>query len=311
MPSHGAPGHIPVLVEPIVRLLAPAAGETYVDATAGLGGHARIIGAALGPAGTVVLNDVDPGNLSRAIANLAGVGPVVRTIHGNFANLPRTLEEQNLRADLVLADLGFSSSQMDDPVRGFSFMREGPLDMRLDPGLPTSAADLVNAMSERELTDLIREYGEDRLAPRIARKLVQARAGSPITTTSRLAEIVRAAYGPAARGLGIDPATRTFQAIRIAVNDELGTLEAFLAKVRRGAEKAKEGSGWLKPGARVGVISFHSLEDRPVKRCFVDLVKSGLAEDLTRDPVTADEGEVQANPRSRSAKLRVIRIRAD
>jgi 16S rRNA (cytosine1402-N4)-methyltransferase len=300
-----------VLLEPIIRLLAPVAGETYVDATAGLGGHARAIGAALGPRGLVVLNDVDPGNLERAAAHVVGLGasaPRVRTIRGNFANLPRTLGEENLRADLVLADLGFASSQMDDPVRGFSFMREGPLDMRLDPGLPISAADLVNSMSERELADLIAEYGEDRMASRIARKLVQARAQSPITTTSRLAELVRAAYGPASRGLSIDPATKTFQAVRIAVNDELGTLDAFLAKLRRGAERVGEASGWLRPAARVGIISFHSLEDRPVKRAFAELVRSGLAVDLTPDPVTADEAEVGANPRSRSAKLRVVRL---
>lgn len=310
-PAPATFGHIPVLLREVVTLLGCGAGETYVDATAGLGGHARAVGEAIGPTGTVVLNDMDAGNLARARANLEAGGsasPRVVTIHGNFANLPRTLEESNLRADAVLADLGFASSQMDDPVRGFSFMREGPLDMRLDQSIPISASDLVNSMSERELADLITEYGEDRQAARIARKLVQARAQSPITTTSRLAELVRAAYGPAARGLLTDPATKTFQAIRIAVNDELGTLEAFLAKVKRGAERAKDGSGWLKPGARVGIISFHSLEDRPVKRLFAELVKSGLAEELTKDPVTASEAEVGNNPRSRSAKLRVVRV---
>jgi 16S rRNA (cytosine1402-N4)-methyltransferase len=305
----GQPGHVPVLAEEVLRVLDPRPGETYVDCTAGLGGHAATIGARLGATGTVVLNDVDPGHLAVAQERLGAIKPAERprviALRGNFADLAIRLgaHQLPLHADLVLADLGFSSGQMDDAARGLSFMREGPLDMRLDPGLTTTAADLVRSLPEGELAGLIAELGEDRNARRIARKLVAAREQEPILTTSRLAEIVRGASG--GRHTGIDAATRTFQALRIAVNDELGSLQALLDSVVRGAS----GEGWLRKGARVGVISFHSLEDRLVKNAFADLARRGQAELLSRKPIVAGEDELKHNARARSAKLRAVRLR--
>jgi len=269
----------------------------------------------LGQTGTIVLNDLDPGNLELAQAHVhqaceAGAGPTVRCVRGNFADLPVWLENEGLCADLLLADLGFASTQVDDASRGLSFSREGPLDMRLDPDGPTTAADLIADLDERELADLIYEFGEERLSRRIARKIVESRGQEPIMTTGGLAKLVRRAYPrpPKGRRHRIDPATRTFMALRIAVNDELGALDGLLRDLPR----------LLKPGGRAAVISFHSLEDRRVKRAFLALGRD--AENpgepggrgnrgyrlLTRKPVTASDDEAQANPRSRSAKMRVI-----
>lgn len=315
MPAH----HVPVLLDAVLRVLAPRAGETYVDCTAGLGGHAAEVAKVVGGEGTVVLNDMDRSSLDRAEGRLRGVLEGVKagararivTLHGNFADLPRKMGEIGLQADMVLADLGFASPQVEEPGRGFSFARDGPLDMRMDQTSPMTAADLVASLPEGELADLIWEFGEERNSRRIARKLVEARRDAPITTTGRLADLVRAASGMGGSGAGsIDPATRTFQALRIAVNDEIGSLHALLESVARGAVGARSAnsSGWLRSGARVGIISFHSLEDRPVKRVFAEMVKDGSAEHLTRKPLTADEAEVGANARSRSAKLRAIRV---
>lgn len=309
-------GHVPVLLRQVVDLLDPKPGDVVLDCTAGLGGHAAELAARAGPTGDVVLNDLDAGNLARASARVSGGvsgggSARVATLHGNFADAPRRVEEQGLAADVVLADLGFASNQIEDAARGFSFMRDGPLDMRLDPSQGATAADLVRSLPEGELVRIIREFGEDREAFRIARKIVQARQTAPITTTGQLADIVRQALGPAAARDSIHPATRTFQGLRIAVNDELGSLEAFLHAVRHGAGRVRRGeSGWLRPLARVGIISFHSLEDRIVKRGFGALVDEGLAQHVTRKPVEAEEDEVRDNPRSRSAKLRVIQIAA-
>jgi 16S rRNA (cytosine1402-N4)-methyltransferase len=301
------PGHIPVLVDGVLSVLAPGAGETCLDCTAGLGGHAAAIAPPLGPRGTLVLNDADPANLVRARARVEGAaaGPRVVAMQGNFAEAPRRIHEQGLTANLVLADLGFSSNQVEDAGRGFSFSRDGPLDMRLDPTLPVTAAELVASLPEAELVRIIRDYGEDRDAPRIARKLVEARRAGPISTTGQLAHLIRQAGSRRPHRDSIDPATRTFQALRIAVNDELGSLESLLDWVRRGAGQA---GGWLSPGARIAMISFHSLEDRPIKRVFAGLVNQGLATALTKRPIEADESEVARNPRSRSARLRAIRI---
>lgn len=303
--------HIPVLLREVVALLAPKSGETYLDCTAGLGGHAAGIAPALTASGTVILNDADPGNLAHAKARIEALpnAPKVHAIHGNFAEIPWKLRDQpsdetgSVGVDMLLADLGFASSQMDDAARGFSFMRDGPLDMRLDPTLPTSAADLVNTLPEAELLRILRDFGEEKAARTIARKLVQTRRETPITTTSQLAETVRSVLKPT--GNGIHPATRTFQALRIAVNDELGSLDALLGAVRRAASGK---SSLLKPGARVGIIAFHSLEDRPVKHCFADLIRDGFAEDVSGGAVKPADDEVDGNPRSRSATLRVIRI---
>ncbi len=294
---------MPVLLGEVVAALAPCADSTYVDCTAGLGGHAAEIASRMG-AGQVVLIDADPTMLARAEARVreAAPGCTVVARRGNFAEAERLVDALGLKADMVLADLGFCSAQMDEGERGFSFMRDGPLDMRLDPGLSTSAADLVNTLPERELASIFRDFGEEPRASQVARKIVGARSESPILTTVRLAELIRAIVprSPA----GIDPATRVFQALRIAVNDELGVLDALLSSVARGAS----GGGWLAPGARVGIISFHSLEDRPVKTALGELVRRGLAEAAGARLVEAGEDERRRNPRARSAKLRAVRL---
>jgi len=304
--------HIPVLLDEVLDLLAPAPGGTYVDATAGLGGHAEAVAERLGPSGRIVLNDLDPGNLERAGERVRAAVPGIEviTVHGSFASLPAELEEWGVRADGFLADLGFASNQVDDPDRGLSFKADGPLDMRLDPTRGETAADLVNRLGERELADLIFAFGEERLSRRIAQKLVETRRDGPILTTNRLADIVRSAY-PAAmkRKSRIDPATRTFQALRIAVNGELDHLDRLLSAVGQGAQAASAGhESWLACGARVGIIAFHSLEDRPVKQAFNDLASRDLVDRLTRKPIVAGDAESASNPRARSAKLRGVRV---
>lgn len=324
-PNQTQPAHVPVLLTQVLQLLAPKPGEVYADCTAGGGGHAEHVAARLGPSGTVILNDLDEGSLEAARSRVEAVqdAPRVVCFRGNFADLPRRMAGAvdeapggagGLAADMLLADLGFSSAQMDAPERGFSFQREGPLDMRLHRGGGETAADLVNALPEAELESIIREYGEERMARAVARKLVAERERSPIDTTTRLAEIIRSVVGVHGSG-NIDPATRTFQALRIAVNDELGNLASLLESVERGAMVRRSGSiapgsakSWLAPGARVAVISFHSLEDRLVKRAFQRMSDSGLARLLTRKPVTADEDEVRTNRRSRSARLRAVEL---
>ncbi len=288
----------------VLDALTPRPGETAADATAGLGGHAEDLARRVAPGGTIVLNDWDESNLARARARIESLGLGVRVVayRGNFADLPRRMEEDALAADVVLADLGFSSNQMADAARGLSFQREGPLDMRLDRTMGLTAADLVNSLAEGELARIIRDLGEERGADRVARKLVTARAAEPILTTARLAQLVRGAIP--ARGGGIDPATKTFQALRIAVNDELGSLDALLAAVV-GACAGRR--AWLRAGARVGVIAFHSLEDRRVKQAFREVVAMG-GRDLTGGLVTPGEDEVGENPRARSAKFRAASI---
>lgn len=310
---HDPQAHIPVLLDEVVSLLAPSVGETIVDGTAGLGGHASALAARADPA-TVVLFDLDPGNLARATARVKAASPstVVHAVHSSFVQAPRQLASLSLAADVLLADLGFSSNQMSDPTRGLSFSFDGPLDMRLNPSSPITAAELVNSLTERELAGLLMEHGEEPppRARSIARNLVRARASGPISTTAQFASIVRDAIPARERyGGSIDPATRSFQALRIAVNDELGNLAALLTSIQQAARRIGLGeSTWLRPGARVGIISFHSLEDRPVKQMFASLVDAGLAEAVSRKAIQASEAELEANPRSRSAKLRVIRL---
>ena len=331
-----APGHVPVLLREVVALLSPQPGETVVDCTAGLGGHAAALAPCVGPTGRIVLNDLDPTNLARAgaVVRSAPDAPSVTTVRGNFAELPRRLVELGLAADAVLLDLGFASSQMDDASRGFSFMRDGPLDMRLDPDAPVTAARLVNTLPEGELAEILRDFGEERQARRIASKLVAERALAPIETTGRLAKVVSDALGgsgrahsrpsgpspggppggPPGRPSGrIHPATRTFQALRIAVNDELGALRSLLESVTRVASGPgiAPGGSWLARsgrGVRIVVISFHSLEDRLVKHAFAELVHRGLGEHLAKHPVAPSPDEQRLNPRSRSAKLRAVRL---
>ncbi|MGD9791020.1 MAG: 16S rRNA (cytosine(1402)-N(4))-methyltransferase RsmH [Phycisphaerales bacterium] len=306
------PRHVPVLIEETLAALDLKPGEVFADLTAGLGGHASRAARAVAPGGTVILNDVDSTTLGQAEARVRREveGISVVTIQGNFARGGESIAARGLLADGVLADLGFSSDQMDDGSRGFSFMRDGPLDMRMDPTLSITAKDLVASLPERELERILREYGEEPLARGIARKLAVERARGPIEKTTQLAEIVRAAVGHRGGGFGcrIHPATRTFQALRIAVNDELGVLDALLSAVTRGARKAGSEGAWLKPGARIAIITFHSLEDRMVKRAFQEGEAAGLWE--VHDPavVTPGEAEVERNPRSRSAKLRSVRL---
>ena len=296
-----------------LRLLDPKPGETAIDLTAGRGGHAIEFARRLQGSQRLILFDVDLGNLafaSERIARQFGHPPV--SMAGSFARVEELLGGGSVAADVVLADLGFSSTQMDDPSRGLSFSADGPLDMRLDPRAGVTAADLVASLPEAELARIIHDFGEEPLARRIARKLVETRGNEPITSTARLARLVREAYGPRARSSRLHPATRTFMALRIAVNDELGALRSLLQAIERAAERLARpeggGSTWLRPGARVGIISFHSLEDRLVKRAFADMSRRGLVTPVTRKPTVPTEREAAANPRSRSAKLRVVAI---
>ncbi len=308
-------GHIPVLVSEVLAALRPAPGQVFVDATAGLGGHARAVARALGLGGTAVLCDVDAGNLTHAAASVRALdqSPRVLEHHGSFAGLGRVLAQLGLRADMVLADLGFASSQVDDASRGLSFMRDGPLDMRLDPSGPLTAAALVASSSEADLTRIIREFGEERHAALVSRRIIEERRRGAIVSTGQLAALVRSALGgkyppPHAPG-AIDPATRTFQGLRIAVNDELGHLEAFLDSVGDAARLAARGEAtWLVAGARISMIAFHSLEDRPVKQAFRALSVEGVATETPRGHVEAGEVERGENPRSRSAKLRTLSV---
>jgi len=301
-------GHIPVMASQVMELLSPQAGQVGLDCTAGRGGHARLLAERLGGGGRLVAMDMDAANVAFVREAMAGLACEVEVVHGNFATARQVLDDLGLPgADVLLADLGFASTQMDDAQRGLSFKADGPLDMRLDTSQPTTAADLVNRLGQRELADVIYEYGEERLSRRIARKIVDRRAQSPIRTTADLARIVRRAYGGRAGKPGrtgkadrgrIDPATRTFQALRIAVNGELDALQSLLDSL----------PALLNPGGRAAIISFHSLEDRLVKRRFQQLRAEASATVLTKKPLTADDDEAAANPRSRSAKLRAIRM---
>jgi len=316
-----------VLLEEALAFLAPRPGETALDCTVGLGGHAEALAKRLGPTGVLILNDADPSNLASGVARIARLPspPRIVEFRGNFADSPRRTVDAALRADIVLADLGFASNQVEQPERGLSFAREGPLDMRLDPAAPLTAATLVNTLSEQELGEIIRDYGEERHWRSVARKLVAQRDLSPIETTTRLATIVRSVVGIHGGGNRIDPATRTFQALRIAVNDELGSLRSLLESISRSAAALERltgggadgnvcvpggggGGGWLGRGARIGIIAFHSLEDRMVKQTFAQLVSRNLAEHLGKRPIESTQAERERNPRARSAKMRIIRV---
>jgi 16S rRNA (cytosine1402-N4)-methyltransferase len=262
-----------------------------VDATVGGGGHALLIAPKLAPKGLLLGIDQDATMLERAASALAG--QPVKLVHRRFGELREVLNEQGIaRVDAVLADLGFASDQMNDPRRGLSFQTEGPLDMRLDPSSGEPASGWIADLSERELADLFWQYGEERFSRRIARKIVAVREQTPIQTSGQLAEIVRSCV-PRGRSR-IDPATRVFQALRIAVNDELGQLERLLQVLPE----------CLQPGGRAVIISFHSLEDRLVKRAF----REPPWEQLTRKPVVASDAEIEQNPRARSAKLRAAKL---
>ena len=294
--------HRPILVAEVLAALRPGPGLVAVDATLGYGGHAAALLPRLLPGGRLVGLDADPVELPRTEARLRALGfgeDVLTVRRSSFAGLPKVLRDAGLPAvDLVLADLGVSSMQLDDPARGFGFREDGPLDMRMNPSRGLSAADLLSRLPEDRLAALLRENADEPHAEALARALVVARGRAPVATTFALAAAVREGLaGLPARVReeeGDDPVRRTFQALRIAVNDELGALRAFLASLPSS----------LAPGGRVAILAFHSGEDRLVKKAFQAGERSGLFSAWSREPVRPGPEELRANPRSRSAKLR-------
>jgi 16S rRNA (cytosine1402-N4)-methyltransferase len=291
-------GHIPVLVSEVIERLNPGSAVAMLDCTIGRGGHAAELLDRAGPQAQLLGLDLDEQNLHAAVKRLATYGQRVQLRQTSFARFDDALKQSGLgQVDIIFADLGLSSNQLADASRGFSFDADGPLDMRLDTTQSTTATELVNALPERELADLLWQYGQERFSRRIAKRICQVRHHGRITTTSALANAVCSAVkvDPASRRSKIHPATRTFLALRIAVNHELDNLEAMLTKAPE----------HLRPGGRMGVISFHSLEDGLVKRDFRQRKKEGVYRILTPRPVTPGQLERRSNPRSRSAKLRV------
>lgn len=288
--------HVPVLPAQVLEGLAPRAGGRYIDGTLGGGGHAALVLEASGPDGQLLGIDTDPAALAAAQARLPHFGPRLSVVRGNFRAIGELARAAGFApVDGILLDLGVSSHQLDTVGRGFSFQADAPLDMRLDPDGPQTAADLVNTLPESDLADILYHYGEERASRRIARFIGEARRRQPLARTGELAELVVRAMG--GRRGKIHPATRTFQALRIAVNGELESLEQALPQAVE----------LLAPGGRLAVIAFHSLEDRIVKH-FFRAEASGDTPRLrliTKKPLEADEAEQQHNPRSRSAKLRV------
>ena len=287
-------GHVPALCREIAELLITDPGGIYVDATVGLGGHAGAILNSLSPAGRIVGIDLDADALKIAAENLSAFGKRAALVKGNYAGAPEILAALGIaKVNGILFDLGLSSYQLARPERGFAFSSDGPLDMRFDSGNSFSAEEIVNSWPTEELTRIFREYGEERHSSRIAAAIARERLRSPIKTTAQLREIA----GRAVPGRGrIDPATRIFQALRVAVNGEFDNLKKGLAALEE----------IILPGGRAAAISFHSLEDRIVKRAFAEMASGGGWRRITKKPVTADEAETGSNPRARSAKLRVI-----
>ncbi len=285
--------HEPVLVDEVVGFLRPRPDGIYVDATVGLGGHAAAVLAA--GAGRLIGIDRDAEALAIARRRLKSAAARVELVHADYRDLTRVLSARGIdRVAGIVADLGVSSMQLDDAARGFSFRLGGPLDMRMDRSTGPTAAELIATVEEKTLADVIWRFGEERHSRRIARAIVRARDRQPLTETAALASVVRAAAG--GRGSQrIDPATRTFQALRIWVNRELDGLDAFL----------DEAVNALEPGARLAVIAFHSLEDRVVKHTFRRLAADARIQLVTRKPVGPADAEVERNPRARSARLRV------
>ena len=322
MPSKGAPNmlpnvlphadsdHIPVLADEVRELLAVLPGETVVDATFGAGGHARLLAQDLAGQGKLVAIDRDPGAKPYFDRFKAAAGVEVRFLRGDFAVVLTQLAANDIGADAILLDLGISSMQIDRPERGFSYATDAPLDMRMDPSSEASAAEIVNTWDERELATIFRRYGEERYAKAIARAIVRQRAEHPFARTGELVDTIKLAIPTPARFGEGHPAKRVFQALRIAVNDELGQLEAALPAALQ----------MLRPGGRLAVISFHSLEDRIVKRFVAEQAKGCTCppdfpvcvcgkeptlRSLTRKPVRPGRHETDTNPRAASARLRV------
>jgi len=303
--------HVPVLLAEVVELLAPRPGALFVDGTLGGGGHSEALLERLTPGGRLFGIDRDPQATESTGQRLARFGDAFRALRGNHTDLARLLREQDVFAvDGILLDLGFSSVQLDDPARGFSFRADGPLDMRMDPTEGTTAAELLAGTSELALRRMLRTFGEERRANAIARAIVRRRESRPFDRTRDLAELVERTLGPGARRYRIHPATRTFQALRIVVNGEVEGLEELVA----------EAVSMLRRGGRLAVISYHSLEDRAVKNALRALAhrctcppgmpicgcdREDLVRLVTSKPIRPSDEEVERNPRSRSAKLRV------
>lgn len=282
--------HIPVLLDEVLDVLAPQSGETYLDLTAGYGGHAQQVVQKTGKGGLVVLVDRDQ-NATKHLGELFKNESSIEIVHDDFLSASKRLQEENKQFDMILADLGVSSPHLDNANRGFSFSKEGPLDMRMDESRGRTAADIVNEADEAELMNILRQYGEVHNAPKIARLIIEHR---PYQTTTQLAQVVARV---SRKWQAVHPATKVFQALRIAVNEEISLLESALPI-------------WidlLKPGGRLAVISFHSLEDRLVKQAFSS--RGGNRYDaelriLTKKPIVGSKTEIVSNPRARSAKLR-------
>ncbi len=288
--------HQPVLLKEAISSLNLKSGDLVLDATTGGGGHAREILKKILPGGYLIGLDVDPLALEIAEESLGDFRGSFKLINENFRNLDKILSKEHVKnLNAVLFDLGVSSYQITSSQRGFSIKEDARLDMRMDPSLQITAHDIVNRYKEREVSDIIEKFGEERFSKRIARRIVEMRSKKPIETTGDLARIVRDAIGPRYRKTRIDPATRTFQAIRIAVNDELTAL----------GEGLKKAVSWLDPGGRISVISFHSLEDRIVKNLFRGYSGLGVLKIITKKPAYPSSEEVASNPRSRSGRLRV------
>lgn len=316
MTSLADSGHVPVLLDEVVGLLSCRAGGLYVDGTAGRGGYTRAILEASAPDGRVVALDWDDEAVERVSEGLAAWSSRLRVEKASYADLPSVLARFEIQAvDGIVLDLGVSSPQLEDPERGFSFMADGPLDMRMDRSNTVTAEILVNGLSEKNLADLIYRYGEERLSRRIARTIVERRRERRITGTLDLASIVKRAVPRTRDALRIHPATRTFQALRIAVNGELEALEKLLDAA----------PGLLKPGGRLCIVSFHSLEDRMVKERFRSWTRNAppplrglpmlptetsrpMARLVTRKAVQATPEEEARNPRARSARLRCVEM---
>lgn len=273
--------HAPVLPAETLELLAPQSGELFVDGTLGLGGHAKLILQKISPKGKLIGLDADPRNLQLARENLADF-PNAELIHSNFRELDKIVALNSL--DGILLDLGVSSPHFDDPERGFSFKKNGPLDLRFDQSQPLTAAIILNSFLENQIADILRNYGEVGISRKIAHQICVARRRQKFQTTADLVDLVEVK--------SLLP--QIFQALRIAVNDELGALENTLNSAPK----------LLKSGGRIAIISFHSLEDRLVKNFFREQKKAGMLEILTKKPIVPSPAEVQNNPRSRSAKLR-------
>lgn len=304
--------HIPVLFREIMEIMDPKPGETFVDCTLGGGGHSRGFLERMGDTGRLIGIDQDTDALAAAGKNLAEFGDRVTYVHSNYQHLDEILNEHAPEGvDGILFDIGVSSYQLDEKDRGFSYMQDAPLDMRMDRTNPLDAYQVVNTYSEEELARILKEYGEERWAKRIAQFIVTFRKEKPIETTGELVDIIKRAIPKGAREKDSHPAKRTFQAIRIEVNDELGVLTRTISVAAK----------HLKKGGRLGIISFHSLEDRIVKEEFRYLAsdcicppempfcrcdKIAEVDILTRKPVTAAEDELEANSRSKSAKFRAV-----